>query len=150
MIQPALKRNAADFHFHMCFCVEYLSKYGSSQQNASTATAVYVRGLKSACTKELWTQFLPLLKLVCVPEVWNELNEKFHLDSLEEGLLVMTVTPPAVCNLHAPAPASPAEPAKTTGAHPAEQQASPKPKPQPKVHEDPVFYNNSGCNCIIM
>jgi hypothetical protein len=93
IIIPAMERIPEDFIFHLCFCVEYLSKYGSSNQNAFTATSVYVRGLKAACNEEQWKQFCPKLKQSCVSEIWNEMNSQFVIEAPKEGLIDTKLAP---------------------------------------------------------
>jgi hypothetical protein len=87
IIKSAMKRIPEDFMFHMAYCVEYLSKFGSANQDAMTSTAVYLRGLKAACNEEQWKQFCPKLKETCEPEVWKELNSTYNIESSKEGLM---------------------------------------------------------------
>jgi hypothetical protein len=94
IIIPAMERIPEDFMFHLCFCVEYLSLYGSSEQNAFIATSMYLRGLKAACNEEQWKQFCPKLKEACFPVVWSEINCQIDIESTEEGLIDMNVVPP--------------------------------------------------------
>jgi hypothetical protein len=107
IIIPAMERIPEDFMFHICFCVEYLSLYGSSEQDAFIATSVYVRGLKAACNEEQWQQFCPKLKEACFPVVWNEINSQTDIESIKEGLIDTTVILPPLALSNTTGKASP-------------------------------------------
>jgi hypothetical protein len=98
IIKSAMKRIPEDFMFHMAYCVEYLSKFGSAHHDALGATAVYLRGLKAACNEEQWKQFCPKLKEACVPEIWKELNSSFDIESTKVGLVDLSVIPPDIAH----------------------------------------------------
>jgi hypothetical protein len=98
IIKSAMKRMPEDFMFHMAYCVDSLSKFGSLHHNALDATAVYLRGLKAACNEEQWKQFCPKLKEACVPEIWKELNSTYDIESTKVGLVDLTVLPPDVAH----------------------------------------------------
>jgi hypothetical protein len=98
LVNPAMRRDPEEFKFHISFCVEYLSTYGSSNQNAFVATSVYVRGLKAACSAAQWGDFMPLLKRACVLDVWNEMDAKCKIESMNEGLIDLTMVPPALAH----------------------------------------------------
>jgi hypothetical protein len=98
LVNPAMRRDPEEFKFHISFCVEYLSTYGSSNQSAFVATSVYVRGLKAACSAAQWGDFMPLLKRACIPDIWNEMDEKCKIESMNEGLIDLTIIPPALAH----------------------------------------------------
>jgi hypothetical protein len=87
IIKSAMKRIPDDFLFHMTYCVEYLSKFGSARQDPITSTTVYLRGLKAACSEEQWKQFCPKLKEACEAEIWKELDGTYNIESSKEGLM---------------------------------------------------------------
>lgn len=124
-------RNINDFHFHIEFCVKYLSKYGSTSNDAFTATSAYVRGLKSASTPDEWLyEFLPIVKSACEPDVWARIKEKYNIESTDD---VLGSKPTSV-----PEPT----PAPTPAPEPVKQAPPPR-----QVHQQ-QYYDTSSC-CTI-
>ena len=80
LVSPALQRNAKDFAFLVAYCVEMLSRFGSTQQPANVATKVFVRALRSGSSEAQWAQLMPVCKDSCTTgsgsnEMWAEMAQ---------------------------------------------------------------------------
>jgi hypothetical protein len=88
VIIPPREKNLADWHFLVGFCVEYLSLTEAKEQCTPAMTTAFVRALKCASLASEWKECLPFLKKACVKDIWNEINEKFDLESCSADVLI--------------------------------------------------------------
>lgn len=70
-----------DFDWYVGWVVGMLSRHGSKEQPASVATRVFAWGLQHACSPSQWNRLRPMVKGSCPPAMWEEMAEKFGLDS---------------------------------------------------------------------
>lgn len=62
LVTPCYQRNPTEWLFHIAWCTEYISKYGSPQQSPLSLTKTFLRALHSTCSAEQWTQCMPTVK----------------------------------------------------------------------------------------
>lgn len=77
-----LTHKTSDFDFHLGWTVDKLSRLGSSQNDAVTATRVFCLGLKFASTKAEWPHFASVIKSHCAPDVWSRLEKENDISSV--------------------------------------------------------------------
>jgi hypothetical protein len=84
--KEVMDKCSPDIDFMIGWCVEQLSRFGSSGQDANTATRVWSTGLRSACTPEQWRHWSEIIHSHCVPVVWEFLVAQFDIASTADCL----------------------------------------------------------------
>lgn len=84
IVTPSYERNAEEFLYFIGKVTELLSRFGSTGQDALTATRVFVRALRSDSNAEQWDKFMPVCKSSCASEeIWQQLIDTFKIEEAD-------------------------------------------------------------------
>jgi hypothetical protein len=81
-----LAHRTPDWDFLVGWTVEQLSRFGSSSNDANTATRAWCHGLQSASTPQEWTHWAALIQKHCVPSVWESMVKAVDIASTKDCL----------------------------------------------------------------
>jgi hypothetical protein len=84
--KEVLSKRGPDFDFMLGWTMDLLSRFGSSGQDANTATRVWSTGLRCASTPDEWRHWSQLLHSRCVPIVWEFLVAQCDISSTADCL----------------------------------------------------------------
>eukprot|EP01039_Chlorochromonas_danica_P003754 gene3753-4103_t len=88
LIVPTENRNFIEYKFFIGYCLSQLVKYGSSDQTPNEAVTSYLRGLRSTALKIEWQAIVPVCRDNCPAELWQELIEKYSIESEDDIHLI--------------------------------------------------------------